>query len=207
MMNVRMTSKRIYNPKECKPSLWQTCALIKYSPYNFFSPMLRLRVKNTSIPKLPPMFPNTIACTLIVVPLKQVISLIMQYFEALELSHESKIAFTTNCNCFHACFLLAPLPFSSYHLLSFIPSLLFCFLPSLVWLHVVAVAIIFHCHNSNPFPQQRYVHEEDLCVAYKFKACRRCNGWTLQQEGEAIDIIIALVAIAIAKKWWEKKIA
>ncbi len=98
-MNARMTSKRIYNPKECKPSLWQTCALIRYSPYSFFSPVLGLRVKSTPVPESPPMFPNTIACTLTAVPLRPVIWLIMRYFLALELSHESKTALTANRNC------------------------------------------------------------------------------------------------------------
>jgi hypothetical protein len=62
-----------------------------------------------------------------------------------------------------------------------------------VWFHVVIVATILHRHDSNPLSQQHYVHEEILYVACRFKAYQRCNGWTLQQEGKAIDIITTLL--------------
>ncbi len=65
----------------------------------------------------------------------------------------------------------------------------------------------------NPLRQQRRVHEEDISAACKFKARRRCNDWTLQQEqqqqeGEAADIIIApapAATAAIAKKSQQRK--
>ncbi len=44
------------------------CALIRNSPYSFFSPVDGLRVKATPVAEVSPILPNTMACTLTAVP-------------------------------------------------------------------------------------------------------------------------------------------
>ena len=44
------------------------CALMRNSPYSFFSPVDGLRVKATPVAEVSPILPNTMACTLTAVP-------------------------------------------------------------------------------------------------------------------------------------------
>ncbi len=68
------------------------CALMRYSPYNTFSPVAGFLVKATPVPEVSPMFPKTIICTLTAVPQLAGISCILRYTMALGLFHERNTA-------------------------------------------------------------------------------------------------------------------
>mmetsp|Transcript_2018 Transcript_2018/g.8394 ORF Transcript_2018/g.8394 Transcript_2018/m.8394 type:complete len:222 (-) Transcript_2018:411-1076(-) len=75
------------------------CAFTRYSPYSKFSPVLGLRVKQTPVPEVSPMFPNTIAWMFTAVPFKPTMPLMAMYFFARSLFQLSKTAYAARRIC------------------------------------------------------------------------------------------------------------